>query len=532
MNNRTAPSRLGGHTDGQFKKILSPGRNCSGIYAVDRAGLLIDGRDYYYAFYQAALQAESYILIAGWQFDSETLLLRGRDRERAKGDLRFIEFLNRLCAEKPDLHVYILAWNFSVFFAFEREWFQEYIFRWTTCPKIHFRFDASQAIGASLHHKFVVIDGKLAFAGGMDICANRWDDRCHDPGNPYRIEPGDEPYGPYHETQCCLTGEIVGALEEIYKRRWVNSGGYQLELKRPPDGPEIIFKSSIALEAKTAAISRTQTKTLTIPDDFREIKALYQDAVLSAREVIYVENQYFTSLAIYKALVRRMRQRRGDPMQIILVLPERPEAFIEQFGLGEAQSRLLGLLKEEAEKTGHFFGAFYSTGFESGEEKPTYTHSKLFIVDDRFLNIGSANTTNRSLSLDSELNISFEAAGQAERELIRSVRHARVSLLMEHAGLFGLEARRTFAKTGGLVSALEELAANKRGRLRRVPLRTIFDESRLLRYVKPSMGFFDRERPYFEENINELLWGNGIFSKGITALNSFLKRAGRRQLPH
>ena len=43
----------------------------------------------------------------------------------------------------------------------------------------------------------------------------------------------------------------------------------------------------------------------------------------------------------------------------------------------------------------------------TADDLPRY-HGKLMIVDDRFLTIGSANLTNRSTSVDSELNVSIE----------------------------------------------------------------------------------------------------------------------------
>jgi phospholipase D1/2 len=48
-------------------------------------------------------------------------------------------------------------------------------------------------------------------------------------------------------------------------------------------------------------------------------------------------------------------------------------------------------------------------------------------VDDRFLSVGSANTTNRSLGLDTELNVSWEATSWRQRSLIRSIRRIRIS---------------------------------------------------------------------------------------------------------
>src|ERR1044071_1773005 len=59
--------------------IINIGANCWEVASAAQTGLLIDGRNYYRAFYQAARAAKRYILISGWQFDSDVMLLRGED---------------------------------------------------------------------------------------------------------------------------------------------------------------------------------------------------------------------------------------------------------------------------------------------------------------------------------------------------------------------------------------------------------------------------------------------------------------------
>ena len=62
-------------------RILRSPRNVWSERPVTQAGLLVDGDDYYRAFYEAAQNAERYILLAGWQFDSDASLLRGPEAE-------------------------------------------------------------------------------------------------------------------------------------------------------------------------------------------------------------------------------------------------------------------------------------------------------------------------------------------------------------------------------------------------------------------------------------------------------------------
>jgi len=73
------------------------------------------------------------------------------------------------------------------------------------------------------------------------------------------------------------------------------------------------------------------------------------------------------------------------------------------------------------------------------------------IVDDRLLNVGSANLTNRSLNVDTELNATVESE-RADEPLGRSIRAARAALLGEHTGGPAID------RADGLVAHLDELA--------------------------------------------------------------------------
>src|SRR5690606_10575103 len=95
-------------------------------------------------------------------------------------------------------------------------------------------------------------------------------------------------------------------------------------------------------------------------------------------------------------------------------------------------------------------------------------HSKLMIVDDRFMTVGSANLTNRSMSLDSEANVSWEA-GHADRAQRSAIRRARVRLLLEHVGPFA-DARTMLDAVvpwRGLVARLDALCEDPASSLRR-----------------------------------------------------------------
>ena len=450
-----------------MRQILELGRNAWKTVAPAEAGLLVDADDYYRAFYSAVHRAERYILMSGWQFDSGVPLLRGRDVPTG-AEVRFLKCLNGLCETKPDLQIYILAWNFHVAFALEREWMQRVFFHWLTNSRFRFLFDDCPVSSGSHHQKFVVVDGHLAFLGGMDVCESRWDDRRHLAVNPLRLSRG-QPVKPYHDVQVYLTGgDAAATLQELFADRWARAGGDPLALPAPSGDerrPELP-KGAIAIGAAPVALSRTDPRAP--GEEIVEIEHLFLDAIDAADRLIYMETQYFSSRKVYEALVRRLRAPDRRALEVVVVVNERAEALKEELAVGLRQAKILEGLRRAAKGTAHHLGLYHSLCEGANDTfRATYIHSKVIVVDDRFLTVGSANLTNRSMGVDSELHASWEASTPTSESahLTRLIRRVRVSLLAEHAGAAGVRAIRTFHLIGGLVARLDELSRRPGARL-------------------------------------------------------------------
>ena len=499
-----------------MKRILRRGRNCWRIARTRESGLLVDGRSYYRALHDTARQARRYVLLAGWQFDSETQLLRGAD---AGGPVWLLPLLNELCERNPQLRVYILAWDFSVLYSLKREFLQSLRFAWKSHERILFRFDNSQPLGASHHQKFAVVDGRVAFVGGMDICQGTWDDRDHRVDNPSRVHPDGAAYPARHDVQACVTGRAAWRLARLFAWRWRRSGGGRLWLQPPVRGPSGV-DTDLPLAGHPVAISRTVGETL-VPRQkpVMEVRQLFLDAIAATDSLLYIENQYFAAHAVYAALIERMRAADRSKLQIVIILPRQPEALIEGIGLGSTQARYLRSLTDVAGKTGHALGIYNTRARgDNPGDKRTFIHSKLLIADDRFLTVGSANFSNRSMGFDSELNLAWEARPPRYRALADSIRAARVDLLAEHCGLTTADDRQRLTELKGLVAFLDTLADNPAYRLghHRIGQHRIHD------WVT-SLGFHDLivdpETSPLAGTVDDLAADeNGLFAKGISLL--------------
>lgn len=511
------------------RKILQPERNCREFARADDSGVLVDGEDYYRAVFEAGRLARRYVLISGWQFDSMARLLRGEEGARAeqRGEATaFLPYLNDLCRRNEELEIYILAWDFSLLFALEREFPQALRFRRESHERVHFIFDDRHAVGASHHQKSVIVDGWLAFAGGLDVCAERWDRRHHERHDTDRRSPAGDAYGPYHDVQVWVTGGAARVVEEEFRRRWRAATDKKLDLPQaetPRRGPEL--RGHLPLGPAPVAISRTRGRTL-VPEQpsVREIRALYQDAIDAAEKSLYIENQYFSSSAIYRALIRRLVSSNRPRIDVAMVYPRAPKSLKEDLSMGRLQARMFDGLRRAAHHYGHRLGIYWTAPpGDEGAAHPTYIHSKVLTVDGRFLCIGSANTTNRSLGLDTELNLSWEAE-RAGDELAVAIQRIRDDLLAEHAGLSRPEMSRIIDAAGGLVPALDGCVADPTSRLRANHSETIFADSPLLAGLTPDGMSVDPERPVLEDEVYEMISRarDSTFVRGVTALRELL----------
>ena len=426
------------------------------VHPQTRSGILIDARDYYCEFYQLAKRARRSILLLGWQFDSDVPLVRGKDVPPGVDpeSVELLPFLDALCAANPNLDVRMLAWDYAIWFVLEREVLQKLSFALRTQPNFHFENDATVSQWGAHHQKLAIIDGQVAFLGSADICQDRWDTSAHVCVNPLRTSRSGNPCKPYHEVQAVVTGAAARSLVDLFCERWVDGTGEPLDPKDlivPSTDERIPCEATYPMPVGDVAIHRQFPHRLGRPA-VREITDLTVQWIREAERLIYIETQYFTSRAIRDALIERMREPERSKLQIVLILPQKPEALKEELAVGATQAEVLDEIARVALETGHDLGIY-----NVAEQMPVYIHSKLMIVDDHRLTIGSANLNNRSMTLDSELNVSWSGDEVAE-----AIEGLRIRLLREH---IALDVAPWFLAAKGLVARLDAMAKKKESRL-------------------------------------------------------------------
>ena len=269
--------------------------------------------------------------------------------------------------------------------------------------QVRFAFDGRHPIGASHHQKIIVVDDVLAFCGGIDLTGHRWDTAAHCVDEPLRVNATGSPYDPYHEVQAMVCGPVAAALGTLARRRWQALGETPPPLAPASLGglwPDDLEPDLTDIDV---AIARTVPPSESEPA-IRECERLFVDSIAAARQSIYLESQYFTNDALARTLASRLQEPEGP--EIILVIPKECHGWIEQ--------QTMGALRDEALR--HLIACdrwrrlrvVYPSASQA-RDVCTFIHSKVMIVDDRFVRIGSANFSRRSMGVDSECDLAIDA---------------------------------------------------------------------------------------------------------------------------
>ncbi|HEY5674651.1 MAG TPA: VTT domain-containing protein, partial [Malonomonas sp.] len=370
------------------------------------------------------------------------------------------QLLNRMAQDNPQLDIYILEWDFAVFYSLEREFWSLFSIGWMTHERVHFELDDSHPAGASQHQKIVVVDDQLAFVGGFDLASFRWDTSEHRPEHPQRCD-NDKHYGPVHDVQMLVSGKIAQKLAEISRWRWERATGESLT---PTEHKTVdLWPASVSVDfsQQPLAILRTMPAYAGDPE-VREIERFYLQAIEQAEKFLYLENQYLTSHRIGSALEVSLRQPQGP--EIVLVLPRHCPGWLEEETMGVLRKRLQQRLQQADQHKRLLICYPDRAGLEADV---IIVHSKLLVADDQLLTIGSANLSNRSMSFDSECNLALAADGDCGRAGI--IAGFRNRLLAEHLGCAQQQVAETLSETGSLLAVIAQLGCDDR-MLKELPL--------------------------------------------------------------
>jgi len=424
---------------------MAPSDHFWRVEMASRAAVIVDADDYFTHLRSAMLKARRRIIMVGWDFDAR---IKFAEEARDGGPDTIGKFISWLVKQRPGLDVHILRWDTGALKTVFHGRTLLTILRWIRDPQVHLKLDGHHPIAGSHHQKVVVIDDDLAFCGGIDMTRSRWDTRAHADDEPRRVDPSGLRYGPWHDATTALEGPVAKALGEMCSARWRAAGGRPLSPISDsgscwPDGLEPDFTNT------SVGISRT-LPNMADHQSIHEIEALYVDLIKRARRWIYAESQYFASRHIAEAIAQRLHECDGP--EVVIVNPTTADGWLEPVAMDTARARLVAALQDcDIHDRFRIYHPFTAAG------RPIYVHAKITIVDDQVLRVGSSNFNNRSLKLDSECDVTFDAALNNIEGMAETIGGIRNALLAEHLDSDCATIESKLAETGSLIATIAAL---------------------------------------------------------------------------
>jgi phospholipase D1/2 len=412
--------------------IFKPGFNCWRVDQFRHAAVLIDCANFYRALHQSFVKAKKTIFIVGWEIDSGTRLLRGEEETHSPYPSVILNLLIQKAQENPELSIYLLPWDASIAFMGERDFNPEYIWTSRAPRNLHFCLDQTMPLWGSHHQKVILVDDEIVFTGGMDIARQRWDERDHDPNESERKDTNGI-YGPYHDVQIVMDGPLVSVFAKLVRQRWNEAAGFAAEaISNSAAASKNIPESwpSVAADFRNGygAIARTLPQT-NYQNGIREVHSMYIDLISSAKEWIYIENQYLTSIEIAEAI--RHQLEKESRLKVLIISSYDPQGIFESEAMWASRIDFRRAAENGINKNRI---RFMCSGIRDDRGQYLYKriHSKIIAIDERYLNVGSSNISNRSMYFDTECDFIIEGSNSTLQENIARVRN---DLISEHCGI-------------------------------------------------------------------------------------------------
>lgn len=239
-------------------------------------------------------------------------------------------------------------------------------------------FFTVEVVNYRTHRKTLVIDGDVAFTGGMGVSDN-WLGHAQDEKH-------------WRDTQFQITGPSVRTLEGSFYENWIETGGRSAPALDPPMAPRATGARSVVVWSNPMSGASS-------------VKLMYLLAIGAARKTIDLQSPYITTDPTTRWSLEQARKR-GVRIRMLT-----EGTITDAMPVKHASRRS--------------YQTFLDEGIEIFEYQPTMMHTKAMMVDGVWSIIGSANFGNRSFELNDELAIGIAEpalAAQLTRDFEADIR--------------------------------------------------------------------------------------------------------------
>lgn len=303
--------------------------------------LLIDGQETYKEVFGAIAKARDYVLVNFYIVNNDRVGNRFKDAliERAKAGVRVYFLFDEMGSNKLSRHFLRELTDAGVecnYFGTNR--------RWWSRLQLNFRN----------HRKIVVVDGREAFLGGLNV------------GDEYLGEVAS--IGAWRDTHLKLSGPTVQAVQLVFLEDWYWACG---------EAPELSWTADPRPANQQAAIIPTGPAD---PADSWQL--VVAEAANTSRKRLWIASPYFVP---DEGVLTALQAAALRGVEVRILLPQKAD-------------HLLVWLSSFS-----FLEDTLPFGVRILRYQPGFLHQKVMLIDDRLATVGTANLDNRSFRLNFEI---------------------------------------------------------------------------------------------------------------------------------
>jgi phosphatidylserine/phosphatidylglycerophosphate/cardiolipin synthase-like enzyme len=352
--------------------------------------VLIDGAEALPRMVAELERAQSHVHIAGWFFSPDFALTR-------EGEAAILRDLLAELAERVEVRVLVWAGAPLPLFRPSRRTVRKMREHLCGGTQIRCALDAKERPMHCHHEKTIVVDDRVAFVGGIDLTSEAGD-RFDSSGHRARGQVG------WHDASARVAGPAVADVAEHFRMRWWEVSGEETASAGPVEPAGNVELQIVRTVPERVYRAKPH-------GDFRILES-YIRALRSARQLIYLENQFLWSAEIASILNDKLLRPPADDFRLLVVLPAKPNS-----GGDDTRGMLAELIEADAEAGRLLACTLFARAGRLADR--VYVHAKIGIVDDAWLTLGSANLNEHSLFNDTEMNVVTHDTALARQTRLR-----------------------------------------------------------------------------------------------------------------
>jgi phosphatidylserine/phosphatidylglycerophosphate/cardiolipin synthase-like enzyme len=279
--------------------------------------------------------------------------------------------------------------------------------------------EAREVPAASYHQKMLTIDGEVAYVTGMNVRSVDWDTTEHhvfderrmafDATAEDRLEVLDgmamTDNNPRRDYGVRVEGPAVADVDMLLRQRWAET----IVEDEPYAAGNTMWAPTPTAAARPSGVTAQFQVTMPDPIPERSILESMAKAIAQADRYIYIEDQYWRAPLLNEVLLETLQSKPW----VKLIVVTQPVALYDPGAHWTAQTDQL-FRNEVPDQYLTLQLRTFDWGVDEdwiGDDEidvhdlPVNVHSKLMIVDDRYLSVGSANKNNRGLLFEGEANM-------------------------------------------------------------------------------------------------------------------------------